>query len=150
MRKLEAFTALAILALAAGVFFGTRDLTIWEGVSPGPRFMPVLVATVSAIVGLGLLASAVRMPQEAAPEWPHGPALRRVLLSASAILGFVVLAPLLGFVPSVTLLVLFILLAALRRRLVPSLFATAVTVGLIQGVFVSWLHIPLPKGVLGL
>ena len=59
-------------------------------------------------------------------------------------------SPLLGLVPSLALLVAFLLLAILRQPLWPSLATLAVTVGLVYAIFVGWLGVPLPKGILGI
>jgi putative tricarboxylic transport membrane protein len=149
VKTLEFSTGLVLFALTVLAFSGTQELPIWEDVSPGPRFMPAVVAMVAGVVALGLLVHAWSKADAPSPEWPHAVAARRVLLTAG-IGGFLIIIPGLGFVPSAAILVLFILLVGLRRTLMPSLAATAVTVGLIQGVFVSWLRVPLPKGPLGL
>jgi hypothetical protein len=59
-------------------------------------------------------------------------------------------SPLLGLVPALALFVAFLLLAVLRQRLWPSLATLAITVGVVYGIFVAWLGVPLPKGVLGI
>ena len=150
VKILDFVTGLTLLVLAALAFSGTHELPMWEDVSPGPRFMPTVVAMVATAVGLALLVHAWFKLNASPAEWPDAAAARRVLLTAAAIGGFLLIIPALGFVPSAAILVLFILLVALRRNLIPSLAAAAITVGLIQGVFVSWLRVPLPKGPLGL
>lgn len=58
-------------------------------------------------------------------------------------------APWLGLVGAIAAFTLFLLLVVLRRRALPSLFATGLTLALVYGVFVLWLGIPMPTGLLG-
>jgi hypothetical protein len=58
--------------------------------------------------------------------------------------------PALGLILSGVALCLFLLLAVERRPLIPSLATTAITVGIVYGVFIAWLGISLPQGVLGI
>jgi hypothetical protein len=48
------------------------------------------------------------------------------------------------------LFMVFLLIFVERRRLVPSLFTTALTMALVYGVFSAWLGIAFPKGMLGI
>ena len=60
------------------------------------------------------------------------------------------MSPLVGLVPALALFVAFLLLAVLRQRLGTSLATLAITVGLIYGIFVGWLGVPLPRGIFGI
>ncbi len=55
----------------------------------------------------------------------------------------------LGFAVSGIIFMLVLLLVVLRRRIVPSLATTAITVAMIQGIFVQWLSVKLPTGPWG-
>ena len=48
-----------------------------------------------------------------------------------------------------SLLMLFMLLDVLRRPWLASIITTVLTTALIYGIFVLWLRVALPKGVLG-
>jgi hypothetical protein len=60
------------------------------------------------------------------------------------------LAPLFGLILSLALFVAWLLLVLLRQRPWPSLVTTAITVGAIYAIFVWWLRVPLPTGLLGI
>lgn len=61
----------------------------------------------------------------------------------------VLLIPLLGFLPAMGLLVLFVAAVVERRPPLAALAVTAVAVAAGYGVFVEFLDVPLPDGVVG-
>jgi hypothetical protein len=150
MNRLEQISAISMLLLASIVVFGTSELTAWEDSAPGPRFMPLAVAGASALLA-SLLLLEVRSKNSLTPaDWPDRAGAFRVILTTLAIWGFLLVAPWLGFVLGSAALVLFLLIVVTRCRLGPSLIVTVITAALIQGVFVSWLSVALPKGILGI
>jgi hypothetical protein len=149
MRKSDVLPALLMLALSGAIAFDMRRLSFWDDTTPGPAFVPGWLALAGAVLFVLRLAEA-RGLRGAPVEWPQRPALTRVALIFGALLAVPLLAPLLGLVPALALLVLFVLLAVLRQRLWPSLATVAVTMALIYGIFVLWLGVALPKGPLGL
>ena len=150
MKRLEQIASVFVLALAAAAIFGTSRLAVWQGTSPGPRFMPLLVAVFCAVLAVLLLVEAMRRVGTEAVDWPDREGAVRVALTSAAIVGFIALVPLFGFVVGSAVFVLVLLLGVLRRPLLPSLATAAISAGIIQGVFVSWLGTALPRGVLGL
>lgn len=156
MRRVDLGVAAGALALAGLVATGTASLPFWADYAPGPSFVPVGVAVAGAVLALLLGAEAVRRAEaipeeeEAVADLPDRDGIRRVVLTFGCLLLFAILAVPLGFVGSAGLFMLAVLVPVLRQRVLPSLLATALTVGLIWGVFVFWLGIALPKGALGL
>jgi putative tricarboxylic transport membrane protein len=149
MRKSDVLPALLMLALSGAIAFDMRRLSFWDDTTPGPAFVPAWLAFAGAVLFVLRLAEARATP--AAPvEWPPPPALTRVALIFGGLVAVPLLAPLLGLMPVLALLVLFVVLVVLRQRLWPSLATVAVTIGLIYGIFVVWLGVALPKGPLGL
>ena len=96
------------------------------------------------------LSEARGLRNAATIEWPSRAALVRVAIIFAGLAAVPLLAPLLGLVPSLALLVAFVLLFVLRQALWPSLATVAITAGLIYAIFVAWLGVPLPRGLLGL
>jgi hypothetical protein len=129
---------LSVLVLA-----GTAALPAWADFTPGPGFFPRVIGA----AGLGLaaadLAAALR-GAAALGEGPGAAGLARVWLSVAGMAGFAALAPVLGMVPAVAALMAFLLTVVLRRRLLPSLAATAIVTLAIEAVFVRWLGVALP------
>lgn len=149
MRMSDVVPALLMLALSGAIALETRGLSFWADTTPGPAFLPVWLAIAGVVLFALRLAEARRL-RGATVEWPDRAALARVATIFAALLVVPLLTPLLGLVPALALLVAFILLVVLRQALVPSLATVAVTTGLIYGVFVLWLKVPLPMGLLGL
>jgi hypothetical protein len=150
MRGVNIATALVFLALSAAVAAGTWHLPYWSDFAPGPAFATIWTAAAASVLALLLLVQERRAPSEEPGDWPDRPAWMRVVLTAVALCLTLVLAPTLGFPVSVALLTLFVLTVVERRRIVPSLVVTALTAALIHGVFVAWLSVALPKGILGI
>lgn len=156
MRRVDLGVAAGALALAGLVAAGTAQLPFWADYAPGPSFVPMGVAAAGAVLALLLGAEALRSVGPASgeddiiAELPDGDGVRRVVLTFGCLLLFGLLAVPLGFVGTAGLFMLAVLVPVLRQRILPSLLATGLTVGLIWGVFVFWLGIALPKGALGL
>ena len=147
MRKSDVVPALLMLGLSAALVLETRKLSFWADTTPGPAFLPVWLGIAGAVLCVLRLAEARRV--QTAPDWPDRPALVRVGLILAGLVGVPLLSPLLGLVLTLTLFVAFLLVGVLRQRLLPSLATLAVTIGLIYAIFVGWLGVPLPKGMLG-
>ena len=150
MRGVNIAAALVFLALSAILVIGTWDLAYWSDFAPGPAFAPRWIALAAAILALLLLTQELRRPSREPAGFHEAAAWLRVVLTIAAMSAALAAAPWLGFVATVALLTLFVLLAVERRRLLPSLLVAALTTALVHGVFVAWLNVALPKGVLGL
>jgi putative tricarboxylic transport membrane protein len=149
MKKSDVVPALLMLVLSAALAFETRGLSFWADTTPGPAFLPAWLAIAGlALVVLRLVES--RRAPGAGIEWPDRPAVTRVAMILGGLVGVPLLSPLAGLVPALALFVAYLLLAVLRQPLGPSLATLAVTVGLVYGIFVGWLGVPLPKGILGI
>ncbi|HEX6156433.1 MAG TPA: tripartite tricarboxylate transporter TctB family protein [Burkholderiales bacterium] len=149
MRLSDVVPALLMLALSGAIALETRSLSFWADTTPGPAFLPMWLAIAGVVLFALRLAEARRL-RGATVEWPERAALVRVATTFGALLVVPLLASLFGLVPALALLVAFVLLVVLRQALWPSLATVAVTVGLIYVIFVLWLKVPLPKGVLGI
>ena len=75
---------------------------------------------------------------------------RQLVTVVVALVVAVLLVPLLGFLVSFFLLSLFISAIVERRRWIPSLIVSAVAVAAVYGIFVGFLGVPLPTGLIGI
>jgi hypothetical protein len=144
MRPIEAVPALFILALAAGVFFGTAGLNYWDGVTPGARFFPAILALVGTAVALLLLWAQTRGFERVEVEPLSREGALRVGATFAALVALAVGVPVVGFVPMLAVFVLAVLLLILRRPVLPSLATAVIVGGFVHLVFVRWLAVPLP------
>jgi len=148
MKTADLISAVVMLVLSGVVFATTRDLPYWADFAPGSAFAPFWVAATGAVLSIALFVSALRRQTNPPVDWPDRAGFQRVILTAAGLWAVVVIAPILGLVATAVLFMLFLLLVE-RRRLLPSLFTTAVTTALVYGVFIAWLGIAFPKGLLG-
>ena len=149
MRTADIISAAILLALALVAGAGTLDLPYWSEFSPGPAFAARWIALVAAVLAALLMWEALTRTEHAAIEWPDREGVRRVGLACVLLWAFVAALPWLGFTLDATALMLALLLLVQRRPLAPSLLTTAITVAGAWGIFIAWLQIKLPVGVLG-
>ncbi|RVX41998.1 tripartite tricarboxylate transporter TctB family protein [Nonomuraea polychroma] len=154
--KAIAYAVLACLGVAffAGSF-GYRVLL--EHGQVGPGFLPMAAGALLAVLNVVLLFQEVRQrrpePEPAADELDiHGRTSRqraRMLWWVYGLtLAALLLVPIAGFLLSLGLLVLVISTVIERRPVPASLAVTALSVAVIYLVFVLFLEVPLPMGVL--
>ena len=151
MRVSDVVTALLMLALSAAVFLETRGLEFYGEVTPGPAFVPVWLAAAGVVLGVLRLLEARRLSlEQAGVEWPDRPGLKRVILTFGGLVTIPLVAPVLGLFVAIVLFMGFLLIAVLHQRIAPSLVTIAITGGVVYGIFVLWLGVALPKGLLGI
>ncbi len=149
MRGANFTIALGAILLSAAVLIGARQYPFWARTAPGTGFMPTLLGLVGLGLGVALLVSTVRQERLGGLDLPDRPTRVRVAGAMAGLALVIILTPVIGLLLAQTTFMLFMLLGLQRRPLVPSLATTAVTVGLIYGVFLRWLKVPLPVGPLG-
>ncbi len=135
------FAVLGILWIVAA----TR-MPLWAGFVPQSGFMPLWYGITLTALAAAILANLFlnRVPGKA--EEPIGKALIVLAALAAAIVGL----NLIGFAPSIFLLLLVLFAAVERLPIVRSLVvATAVTAVLFL-VFRTWLRVALPVGPFGI
>ncbi len=147
-RFAHAAPGLTMLGLAALMVAGTWGMGFWDGFTAGPAFFPALIAIAGAILAVLLVVQAASGHVDAI-DWPPPPVTRRLALVLAAIIAFPVLSPVLGMIPAVGAILAFVTIVALRQPVPQSLIAVAVTTGLAYFIFVRWLGMALPRGVLG-
>jgi putative tricarboxylic transport membrane protein len=149
MRTADIAAAAILFVLSAVAALDTLSPAYWSEFAPGPAFAARWTAFVAALLAAFLLWEALTRTDDAALEWPSREGARRVALAAALLSTFVLVLPWLGFALSALAFMLAMLLLVQRRRPVPALVATAVTVALTHAIFISWLDIKLPQGPLG-
>lgn len=149
MRIIDVAPAVVMLGLSATVFLGTLELPYWTDFTPGPAFLPRWIAGAGVFLSVILLVQAWRVGG-AKPEWPDKAGAIRVGLTTAGLILCVPLAPYIGFIAVGFLFMFGMMVGILRRKLVPSLLTAAFTGGLLYIVFIWWLKVALPAGLLGI
>lgn len=135
------FALLGILWIAAAA-----RMPLWSGFVPQSGFIPLWYGITLAGLSAAILANLLLRREPGAKEEPIGKALVVLAALAASILGL----DLIGFAPSMFLLLLVLFAAVERLPIVRSLVvATGVTAVLFL-IFRTWLRVPLPVGPLGI
>ena len=150
MRLNDAVIGAFLLVFATAVAFWSQSFPAIPGQQYGAAVFPTLVAAGLAVCGVLMIASGVLQGGSvvAWADWarePHG--IRNVLVTAGAILFYIIAADTLGFMLTMApiLLLLFRLLAV--GWLLSLVLAVLVTLA-VQYIFGSVLYVPLPWGLL--
>lgn len=139
--------AIALFAFFTGLLWFAWQLGYWDEFAPSSGFAPIWVAVFGMILAVALLFSRDAETEMPAPFERSG--LIRVLQAIGGLVAFVLLTPLTGMILAGLLLMLGLLLIVLQRPLLPSLLTALISIALVYGIFVAWLKVALPTGLLG-
>jgi len=135
LAKGELALALAFAALGALWIARAATMPLWEGFAPASGFMPLWYGVL-----LVALAAAVAFAAEKKPEEPVGKALVVLAVVAATIVGL----KLIGFAPSIFLMLLVLFSVVERLPPARSVLVAAGTTAVLFLVFKTWLGVPLP------
>lgn len=144
MRRLEIVPGLFMIAASLAVILGTGGLAVWDGITPGARFFPLVVGGVGIVLALLFLWQQWRGTDRLSVDVPGRDALIRVVLTVAGLVALASGAPLIGLVPMLAVFSGFMLLVVLRQAMLPTMLTTLVIAGGTHLVFVRWLAVPLP------
>lgn len=135
------FAVLGILWIVAAA-----RMPLWAGFVPQSGFMPLWYGITLTALAAAIIANLFlnRVPGKA--EEPIGKALIVLTALAAAIVGL----NLIGFAPSIFLLLLVLFAAVERLPIVRSLVVAAAVTAVLFLVFRTWLRVALPVGPLGI
>ncbi len=125
---------------------GAREMPMWERETPGPGWLPFAFGAMLVALSAAAALQAILRP---APVPEAGGGVRKPLLVLGATLAAVLGLELIGFLPSVFLMLLALFALAERKKLLPSLLAAAGVSAALHLIFVVWLGVPLPAGPFG-
>ena len=148
MRNTDIVSAIILILISAIVVVATADLPYWSEYAPGPAFASRWVAAAGFLIGGLMLVQALRSRSTAPVEWPDAVGRRNVLLCILALGLLVAFLQVLGTALGGFLFMLGFLIVVARRSILASLTTSLVTTALIQAIFVLWLGVDLPKGII--
>jgi putative tricarboxylic transport membrane protein len=149
MRRADRISGLLLLIFGVGFTVGARQHPYWTPTGPGSGLLPFWLGLAMAVLAGVLLVGAMRRP-DSGPAWlPSGRPLVRLIVVIVATTAFVWLLPVLGMT-----LGTFLFLIGLLRFLEGHTWFATVGVAVAASaanwlVFIHWLHVPFPVGVLG-
>jgi hypothetical protein len=147
-RGAETAFALFVLAVAAAIMLGARDLDIgWSRSGPEAGYFPFRIGALLAIAAVIVLIRAA-VTREVSPVLIDGERARRLAGFVAPFAAFALLAPWLGFYPAIAFYVVvavgWIGHVAWRITLALALLLPAVLFAVFERLF----KLPLPKGPL--
>ena len=131
-----AFAALAVLWIATGLsYYG-----FWtDAIGPTPGFVPIIIAVIMFLVSMLSFAQSFK---EEKPDYPKANWL--VILAGFSIFA---LTFLIGMLPTLAVYTLVWLKGYEKCSWKSTLLVFAVIMAIVVGVFVLWLGVPFPKGL---
>jgi putative tricarboxylic transport membrane protein len=149
VRSADRITAALLLAFAVAFSAGALKQYQWWGPGgPGPAFLPFWLGLVMAFLALGMLIRSLKQQYTGDAWLPRGEGLRDMLVVLGVTVAFVALLRVTGMVLG-TAIYLVVLVRYLGRH--PwwlTLLVAAAAAGFNWLVFVRWLRVPMPEGML--
>jgi putative tricarboxylic transport membrane protein len=139
--------ALGLLAIAGGVSIiaGTLGFREVPGQPIGSAFFPRIVGAAAIVAGIAQIAAGTGGPPATPPDWMRGRGALRALAVVGAVVGWLLLAGPLGFLPTTALVVAGLALA-LGARALPAAAVGVAAAAALHVIFASLLRVPLPRG----
>jgi hypothetical protein len=149
MRAADRVSGLLLLIFGIGFAVAGRGYPYWTSTGPGSGFLPFWLGLAMAGLAAALLVGAVRRPDHGEAWLPRGRAFVRLLAVIAATTAFVWLLPTLGMTLG-TFLFLVGILRFLEGHGWAATFAVALATAVVNWlVFIHWLNVPFPPGLLG-
>ena len=149
MRSADRITAALLLAFAVAFSAGAlRQYAWWDPSGPGPAFVPFWLGLVMAILAAMMLARSIRERNPGEAWLPRGEGLRDLLVVLAATVAFVALLNVTGMVIGTALYLLALVHYLGRHRWWVTGAVAVAAAGFNWLVFVRWLRVPMPEGML--
>ena len=149
MGRLDTISGGVLFFLGLVLAFDATKLTFWGPMGPREGFFPVILGVFLGGLGLLLVIRAVcRRPSSAEPQKVLGPKKAKLLIYVAAFLLFGVGLNYAGYTLTIVLFLVFIFRFVEKRTTIFTIATTVICVILSYFVFVKFLGIPLPEGLL--
>jgi hypothetical protein len=137
--------------LAFSVAFGAGALKYyswWGSGGPGSAFLPFWLSLVMGLLALGMLVRSLRDPHAGASWLPRGEGLRDMLVVLGATVAFIALLTVTGMVIGTALYLAGLVGYLGRHRWWVTLGVALAAAFFNWLVFVRWLRVPMPEGMI--
>lgn len=135
-----------VLVLLLGIYWVMAGFGygLWVRNGPGGGFLPVIGGLLTIVFGISVLLQNKKGNKDAGKfSW-------RAFLPAVALLATLLLSQLVGMLVSMAIFIFLWLRLEEKEKVSRSLAISLGTVVVVYLVFVAWLRVPFPKGILGL
>ena len=152
MKNLDLICGIILLVVGTAVFLNSLSYPIGTFRTPGAGLFPliasILLLGLSAILTLQAFLSKKGKGVAPTPFFPEKGAPRRILLGFAGLVGYRYLLPVIGFVPSTGLFILFLIKFLGGYGWKTSIFYALVMALVAYYLFQVWLKIPMPLPLL--
>ena len=149
MRNADRVTAALLLAFAVAFSVGAlKSYQWWGSGGPGPAFMPFWLGLVMAFLALTMLIRSLREKNPGESWLPRGEGLRDLLVVLAATVAYVALLNVTGMIIGTALYLAFLVRYLGKHRWWVTLSVALGAAGFNWLVFVHWLRVPMPEGML--
>jgi hypothetical protein len=147
-RRTDAISGAVFLALALGVVAGARSLPLGRLSQPGPGFFPLGLALLLAGLSAALLIRGLRRPgADIASLWPDRQGAGRVALVGAALIGYVAVVDVTGYLLTTGALFLVIIRVLGGRSWTAAAVASAAGSAASYLLFARVLRVAVPAGI---
>ena len=149
MRRCNQVVGVLLLIFSIWIIMGSRDLVYTEEFSPGAGFFPFWLGLSLLILSAVLLLNSTILKFHMTEDnpFPERHAMLRVMSILGSLLVSLLLFERIGFLLSMGLLVVFLLIFMEKYRWYNGVIISSVMVFAIYGIFKIWLNVPLPPGL---
>ena len=149
MRSADRITAALLLAFAVAFSAGALKQYQWWGPGgPGPAFLPFWLGLVMALLAAMMLARSLREKEAGAAWFPRGEGLRDMLVVLGVTVVFIATLRVTGMVLGTAIYLLVLVRYLGRHAWWLTVLVAAAAAGFNWLVFVRWLRVPMPEGML--
>ena len=149
MRSSDRVTAVLLLVLSVAFAAGALKYYSWWGPGgPGSAFLPFWLALVMGALALMMLVRSIRERNPGESWLPRGEGLRDMLVVLGATIAFISLLNVTGMVIGTAVYLAALVWYLGRHRWWVTLSVAIAAAGFNWLVFVHWLRVPMPEGVI--
>jgi hypothetical protein len=149
VRNADRVTAALLLAFSVAFSAGAlKNYQWWGSGGPGPAFVPFWLGLVMALLALTMLVRSIREENPGAAWFPRGEGLRDLLVVLAATVAYVTLLNVTGMIIGTALYLAFLVRYLGKHRWWVTLSVALGAAAFNWLVFVHWLRVPMPAGML--
>jgi putative tricarboxylic transport membrane protein len=149
VRNADRVTAALLLAFAVAFSAGAvKSYQWWGSGGPGPAFVPFWLGLVMALLAAMMLVRSLKQQHRGETWFPRGEGLRDLLVVLAATVAYIALLNVTGMIIGTALYLAFLVRYLGKHRWWVILAVALGAAGFNWLVFVHWLRVPMPEGML--